>query len=120
MAGMVAAWTVGGPEFGYGDALVALLTLETLAFAALAVAVSFSIPTNRVPDLVVKLPTFGFLAAGFVTLVAFGACVAWMGLFHQDWPHGFYNGVITVVLAVAILAQPVFAWIVAFGLRTKD
>ncbi len=117
---MLTAGTVGGVDFGYGDALVALLTVETLAFAALAVAVSFSIPTNRVPNLLVSLSTIGLLAAGFVTLVAFGGCVAWMGLFHKHWPHGFYNGVVSGVLAISILAQPAFAWIVALGLRAKD
>jgi hypothetical protein len=117
---MLAAGTVGGAGFGYSDALVGLLTVETLAFAALAVAVSFSIPTNRIPNLKLSLPTFGKLAASFVTVVAFGGCVAWLGLFHKQWPYGFYNAVISSVLGISIVVQPVFAWIVALALKPKE
>jgi hypothetical protein len=117
---MLTSATVAGADFGYADALVALLTVETLAFAALAVAVSFSIPTNRIPNLKVSLPTFGKMAATFVTVVAFGGCVAWMGIFHKHWPHGFYNAVISGVLAISIVVQPAFAWVVALALKPKE
>jgi len=118
-ASLLAESAVGSAEFRYTDALVALLTVETLAFSALAVAVSFSIPSNRIPNLPVKLTTFGALGAAFVTLVAVGAGMAWLGLFRKDWPYGFYNAVISTVLALAIVGQPVFAWMIAAGLRPK-
>lgn len=111
---------VGSADFRYTDALVALLTVETLAFSALVVAVSFSIPSNRIPNLPVKLTTFGILGAGFVTVVAVGAGTSWLGLFHKDWPDGFYNAVISSALALAIVGQPVFAWMIAAGLRPKQ
>jgi hypothetical protein len=106
--------------FTNNDALIALLTVESLVFAALAVAVSFSIPGNRVPDLPAPAWVIGHLAAGFVSVVAFGGLMAWWSIFAVCWPNGFRGAAIGVTLGLAIVGQPVFAWIFARGLRAQQ
>jgi hypothetical protein len=105
--------------FSNNDALVALLTAESLVFAVLAVAVAFSVPGNRIPNL--RLPAWGvgYLAAGFVSIIAFGALMAWWSIFVKSWPHGFRGGAVAVALAMAIVGQPLLAWTIAPGLRAK-
>lgn len=106
--------------FTNNDALVALLTVESLSFAALAVAVSFSIPSSRVPNLPISVSTIGYIAAAFVTIIAFGALMAWWSIFLTCWPSDFRSQAIAVTLGLAVVGQPVFAWAIARGLKPKE
>jgi len=106
-----------GGEFTDANALASLLTVESLLFAALSLAASLSVPGKRVPA--VSPQVLGFLAAGFLSIVAFGAAMAWWSIFAADWPNSFRSSAVAITLAIAILGQPVFAWGVAFGLRPR-
>jgi hypothetical protein len=85
----------------------------------LAVAVAFSVPGNRIPNL--RLPAWwvGYLAASFVSIIAFGGAMAWWSIFVISWPHGFRGGAVAVALGLAIVGQPSLAWLIAPGLRAK-
>lgn len=107
-------------KFTNSDALMALLTVESLVFAALGVAVSFSMPSNRIPHLSVKVWVLGYLAALFVSIVAFGALMAWWSIFVPHWPSGFRARTVATTLCLAIVGQPGLAWLIAPGLRTKE
>jgi hypothetical protein len=98
---------------------VALLTAESLVFAVLAVAIAFSVPGNRIPNL--RLPAWGigYAAAAFVSIIAFGGAMAWWSLFVTAWPHGFRGSTIAVVLGITVVGQPLLAWMIAPGLRAK-
>jgi hypothetical protein len=108
-----------GGDFTDANALASLLTVESLLFAALSVAVTLSNPGSRPRDLRVQPVTLGYLAVGFLGLVAFGAFMAWWSIFATDWPCSFRGSVIAGTLALAILGQPLFAWLIASGLRRK-
>jgi hypothetical protein len=109
-----------GGEFTDANALSALLTVESLLFATLGVAVSFSEPGKRVPDLPVQPRTLGLLACGFLSVVAFGALMAWWNIFLDPWPCGFRDTVIACSIGAAIVGQPVFAWAIARGMQSKE
>jgi sterol desaturase/sphingolipid hydroxylase (fatty acid hydroxylase superfamily) len=105
--------------FTDANALATLLTVEGLLFAAVSVALSLSNPGSRVRDTPIAPKTLGYLAATFLSLVAFGALMAWWTIFAVDWPCGFRNSVIALTIGIAIVGQPAFAWAIALGLRTK-
>jgi hypothetical protein len=102
---------------GVSTALTALLTTESLLFAALAVSVALSGETKSGRMLVTHPFTFGSAVAAVITVVAIGAVFAWWGAFAAGWPDNVTRGVGTSVLLVPIVLEPVFAWWVAGSLR---
>jgi hypothetical protein len=60
------------------------------------------------------------MAAALVSLVAVGALIAWADLFLGDWPDGFGRWGPVVVIGLAIVAQPVLTWVVAYGVRRNQ
>lgn len=108
-----------GGEFTDANALSTLLTIEGLLFAALSAALGLSNPGSRIRDLPIPAHALGYLAATFLSLVAFGALMAWWSIFAVDWPCSFRGASIAGTIAFAIVGQPVLAWIVARGLRER-
>jgi hypothetical protein len=108
-----------GGQFTNANALASLLTVESLLFAALSLATSLSTPGTRVRDLPLPAPVLGLLAASFLTIVAFGAAMAWWSIFVVDWPRDFRGNAVAIALATAIVGQPAFAWAAARGLRAR-
>jgi hypothetical protein len=102
---------------GVSTALTALLTTESLLFAALAVSVALSGETKSGRMLVSSPFKFGSAVATVITVVAIGAVFAWWGAFAAGWPDNVTRGVGTSVLLVPIVLEPVFAWWVAGSLR---
>jgi hypothetical protein len=98
------------------QALTTLLTVESLIFAALGIgiAVTAAVPGGRSPYLVK-----GKLArriALTLTAVAVGAGTAWWQVFMRPvHPHGFPAWSQAVGVAIAVVAQPYFAWRLALG-----
>lgn len=100
-----------------GTALTALLTTESLLFAALSVSVALSGETKSGRMLVSDPFKFGAAVALVISVVAIGAAFAWWGAFAGGWPDGLSAGVASAVLLVPILLEPLFAWWVAASLR---
>ncbi|HET9197130.1 MAG TPA: hypothetical protein VFN92_02605 [Solirubrobacterales bacterium] len=109
-----------GGEFTDANALSALLTVESLLFATLSVAVSFSKPGSRIPNLPLAPQQLGYFAAGFISIIAFGALMAWWSIFTEPWPCEFRGSVIALAIGLAIIGQPIFAWAIARGLGAKE
>lgn len=63
------------------DALVALLTVETLLFAAFAVAAAFMPRTRSGWDLLTSVGLFSWLVAGSILVTALGAAAAWADVY---------------------------------------
>jgi hypothetical protein len=100
------------------QALTSLLTVESLTFAAfgIGIAVTAAVPGGRSAYLMQ-----GKLArriALCLTAVATGAGTAWWEVFVEpDAPTGFFAWSQAGGIAVAIVAQPYFAWRLALGVR---
>jgi len=100
------------------QALTALLTVESLIFAALGVgvAVTAAVPGGRSPYLASgKLARRIALA---LTAVAFAAGTAWWQVFMRPThPHGFFAWSEAIGVAIAVVAQPYFGWRLALGVK---
>jgi len=116
---IAAAADLPADGFTYANALVTLLTTESLLFAALGLAANLSTPGGR---RVRRLPVSGHLlgscAVGAFIVVATGAAAAWLQIFLSDFPSAPSDIVIAVSLIVAIAIQPVLAVLLSLGLRT--
>lgn len=101
-----------------GDLLAILLTAEGLLFAALAVGVTLQTLTegNYLPPFV-KKGWLAFSIASVTTLVAVGAGATWWRIFSEDCPEWFVPFAGAAALAVAIVAQPVLAFVIWLGMR---
>jgi hypothetical protein len=100
-------------------ALGTLLTVESLLFAALSVAVSLSAPTSAIRNLRIEPRALGSIASTFLSVVALGAFLCWTGIFLDDWPSNWRGSLIAFITAAAIVGQPIFAWVIARGLGRR-
>jgi hypothetical protein len=110
---------VQGQEITDPEALVILLTAESLIFAVLSAIIAFAQPGKRIPDLPASAFTLGVAAVALLGFVAFGALMAWIGVFTDPWPCSFRKDAIAVSIAIAILAQPFFAIAITRGMRAR-
>jgi hypothetical protein len=93
--------------------------VESLLFAALSVAVSLSAPTAAIRNLKIEPRTLGSIAAAFLSIVALGAFLCWTGIFIDDWPCTWRGALVALIIAGAIIGQPIFAWVIARGLGRR-
>jgi hypothetical protein len=63
------------------DALVSMLTVETLLFAAFAVAAAFMPKTRAGWDLMCSAGVFAWLVAAAIVVTAIGAAAAWADVY---------------------------------------
>jgi hypothetical protein len=104
------------------DALVTLLTAETLLFAALTIVLAFNEVAGRVPALPFGMGAeqLGWVAAAVVAIVAFGAVVAWWDIFGSFCTWNFTRGSEAVSALVGVVAQPLLAIAIARGLHSRS
>jgi hypothetical protein len=107
--------------FTLNDALSTLLTTESLLFAAFNLAVNLSDSSSRVRGWLIPGGVLVGAAVTSLAVVAFGAGIAWNGLFlrnglSDDWSQRF----IALALIAAIGIQPLLAFFLAMGLRTQE
>lgn len=117
--------TGGGPSppnFSPTDALVLLLTIETLLFAALSIVLTLNEVEGRVPALPLNMQPrhLGWAALAVVSVVAFGALVAWANLFASPWPQSFTRTVEGATTFVGIVIQPLASLVIAMGLKSRE
>ena len=109
-------------QFTVANALSILLTTEGLLFAALSLAASLSAPDSRrgsrlKPTTAARL---GKAAVALLSLVAFGAFVAWFEIIQNNSPGSFLECLVMFCILGAILAQPVLAAFLLGALRGKS
>jgi hypothetical protein len=103
-------------QLSASDALILLMTVETLLFAGLAVSVALAAPSEHGGPPIVRGPRLAWSITVAIALVSFGAAMAWLDLFSGsgNWPVGFRAWAIAVALASGILMPPALgAWISA-------
>jgi hypothetical protein len=104
------------------DAMVfsTLLTVESLLFAGLGVALTLSSPQAAIRNAKLDASTLGKVIAGFISLVAICAVLMWTGVFAEPWPSDLRGIVVALVILLTILGEAAFAWIVAFSLKPRS
>lgn len=108
------------PELQPADALILLLTIETLLFTALSIVLSLNDVRGRVPNLPLRPKQLGYCAVGLVAVVGCGGLAAWASLFASPWPTNFTRGAEAAATLVGIIAQPIAGWVVARGLDSRS
>jgi len=101
------------------NALTALLSTESLLFAALNVALGLTSPVEGGRPLLIGPRKLAFAAFWLLAGVAAGAALAWCDLFLGDWPSDPLALVPIFCLLGGILAQPVFALVIALGIKKR-
>jgi hypothetical protein len=114
--------TASSAASGFTDAnaLSSLLTVESLLFAAIGASISLSNTGTWVRDLPISARALGFFACGFLSLVAVGGVLSWTIIFGDHWPCDARRAIIALILLVAIVGQPILAWVIAKGLGRKQ
>jgi hypothetical protein len=107
-------------SLSYSNALVILLTTETLFLAVISLAVTIAIPSARgVPNLPVSPFVLALSAVVALGLIAAGAGFAWAGIYLPHYPHEVDLVAISVALMVAIVVEPFFALLLVLGIRVR-
>ncbi len=106
-----------GAQLSNSDALIALVTVEGLLFAALAVSVTLAGETKTGRPKIVRGAKLAWAIAGTIFLISFGAMMAWLELFASHCPSGFRANAIAAMIAVGIVVQPGLAGWIASGVR---
>lgn len=104
-------------ELSNADALVALITVEGLLFAALAVSVTLAGETKTGRPKIVRGSKLAWGITGAILIVSFGAMMAWLEVFTAQCPSGFRGHAIAAAIAIGIVVQPVLAGWIASGVR---
>jgi hypothetical protein len=99
------------------DALVVLLTVETLLFAAFAVGAAFSETTEFGRSLPTSAETFARLAAAAITLVGIGGVAAWVDAYVHRGIHSAYDAIEAAAVLIGILSEMGLAWWTAAALK---
>jgi hypothetical protein len=107
-----------GSSFTHANALAALLTAESLLFAATTVGVALSAGGALGVRRVIPPQLMAIASTTILFLIAFGALTAWWDIYMESWPDTFGGSAQAVCIAVAVAAQPLFAAAIALNLRS--
>jgi hypothetical protein len=106
------------PTFTPPNALAALLTAESLLFAATTVGVALSSGGAFGVNRMIPPRAMAFASTTLLTFVAFGAATAWWDIYSDSWPDTFTGLAQAACILIAIVAQPLFAAAIALNLRS--
>lgn len=99
-----------------GASLAALLSTESLLFAAFALGLNMAEAAKRVYP--IKPRRIAWIAAGSLGVVAFGAGAAWFAIFlDRGFPTEAWLRIVAFVSAFAIAIQPVLAFLYARAMK---
>jgi hypothetical protein len=101
-----------------GQALTALFAAESLMFASLGIAIALSSNTavpRRLFGVARRLAT---ASAMTLSVLATAAIFAWWDLFLSHGSTDVVTVATAIGIATGIVAQPIFAWVIATSLRT--
>lgn len=104
--------------FSTANALTALLTTESLLFAALAATVALSGETDFGTPLLTPPLAFALVVAGVISFASVGALAAWIDVI--GWtPDGLTGFLAGYALLAVIVLEPLAAFWVALALRNR-
>jgi hypothetical protein len=105
------------PSLDPSDALILLMTVESLLFAALAVAVTLAGPSELGGPPFVRGAKLAWSITGVLTVISLGALMCWLELYGgSNWPCGFRATLTALAILVGIAAQPLIATLIARGI----
>lgn len=107
------------PALSNVQALSLLLTVESFLLATLNIAITLSAPGRKRVARIRKIPV-PEISAGLIVVVAVGALSAWLGMYSGSNWLPFQEIIIAGALLIAIVAQPIFAILIAYGMRSED
>jgi hypothetical protein len=99
------------------DALLGLITVEGLLFAALAVGVGLAGESKAGERKIVRGPKLAWAITAAILLVSFGAAMAWLELFANGGLSGFRDVSVAAALGIGIAAQPCLAAWISAGVK---
>jgi hypothetical protein len=107
-------------DFGPGEMLAALLGVEGLLLAAVAISVSLAASSKLGNSWKVSPANFAIANTVLLALITIGAGFVWVQLFSGPaWPADCELRVGAITLALAILAPPVLSLVLAINLKCK-
>lgn len=110
--------TTGSAEaLSNSDALLGLITIESLLFAALAVSVALAGEFKAGQRKIVRGPKLAWAITATISAVSFGAMMAWLELFLEPCPDGFRDTAVAAMFAVGIVVQPILAGWISSGVK---
>jgi hypothetical protein len=99
------------------DALILLVTVESLLFAALAVSVTLAGPSEMGGPPFVRGSKLAWSITAVLAIVSLGALMCWLELYAgSGWPCGFRAAISALAILVGIGAQPLLAALIARGI----
>jgi hypothetical protein len=102
------------------EALSTLLTVESFMLAVVSLITSLSQPERPlIPALPLSPLKLAFAVAGSVCLLAAGSVLAWSGMYVGGSLRPLREVCTAVIILLAVLLQPIFAFIIALGVRTR-
>jgi hypothetical protein len=105
------------PTLGPTDALILLVTVESLLFAALAVSVTLAGPSELGGPPFVRGSKLAWSITGVLTIVSIGALMCWLELYAGSrWPCGFRAALTALAILIGVVAQPLLAALIARGI----
>jgi hypothetical protein len=111
---------VSNGSFTVANALAALLTAESLLFAATTVGVGLSASSAFGAVRPVSPFVLAFVATIILFVVAFGAATAWWDVYVTAWQWTFTRVVQAVCIITGISAQPLFAAAIAINIKANQ
>jgi len=114
---IIIAATTPAETLSNGEALLGLITVESLLFAALAVSVALAGEFKTGQRKIVRGPRLAWAITATIVAVSFGAMMAWLELFSEPCPSGFRDSAVAVMFAAGIVVQPILAAWIASGVK---
>lgn len=102
------------------QALSTLLTVESFMLAVISLTATFSAPGRaRLSGLPVSGVQLALGLAGTISFLAIGAVLCWAGMYVGGTWRPLREVIVAITLLVAIIVQPVVAFLMALGVRTR-
>jgi hypothetical protein len=101
-------------------AFTTLLTLESLLFAGMGVALTLSGAQSFTRNLAISPKALGLSFAALITAVGVGAILMWTSVFAEPWPCDFRGALVALIVLGTIGAEIAFAWILARGIAAPQ
>lgn len=97
-----------------------MLTVEGFLLATVSLAATLATPgRRRQPAMPVKPSELAIAAAVVSVFVGSAGIAAWLGLYSEGEPLPFRQWWIAAIALVALVAQPIIAFLLALGTRSK-
>ena len=117
----MSAATQAPAEFGPGEMLTALLGVEALLLAAVAISVSLAVSSGIGSDWTVKPGAFAIGTTVILVFITAGAGFVWAKLFiGSAWPDCVELRAGAIALALAVVAPPIISLVLSVNLVRGD